>query len=65
MARPYTVIIPTLNAAKTLKRQIEAVFGQSMPPEEVIVVDSQSDDGTGDFRRLTSRCSPRMPCRRT
>lgn len=49
MARPYTVIIPTLNAAKTLKRQIEAVFGQSMPPEEVIVVDSQSDDGTGDF----------------
>lgn len=45
-ARPYTVIIPTLNAAGTLRRQLEAVLGQDMPPEAVIVVDSASDDGT-------------------
>ena len=45
-ARPYTVIIPTLNAADTLGRQVDAVMGQSRPPEAVIVVDSASDDGT-------------------
>lgn len=45
-ARPYTVIIPTLNAAGTLRRQLEAVLGQSQPPEGVIVVDSASEDGT-------------------
>ena len=45
-ARPYTVIIPTLNAAETLPRQLDAVLGQRPAPEAVIVVDSQSDDGT-------------------
>jgi len=45
-ARAYTVIIPTLNAAGTLQRQLEAVLGQGLAPEEVIVIDSQSSDGT-------------------
>ena len=36
-ARPYTVIIPTLNAADTLGRQVEAVMSQGQPPEAVIV----------------------------
>lgn len=45
-AQAYTVIIPTLNAAGTLGRQLEAVLGQGLAPEEVIVVDSQSADGT-------------------
>ena len=45
-AQAYTVIIPTLNAAGTLERQLEAVLGQGLAPEEVIVVDSQSADGT-------------------
>lgn len=48
-ARAYTVIIPTLNAAETLRRQLEVVLGQGMAPEEVIVVDSQSVDGTADL----------------
>lgn len=48
-ARPYTVIIPVLNAAGTLRRQLEAVLGQSEAPEAVIVVDSGSDDGTAEL----------------
>lgn len=42
----YTAIIPTLNAAKTIEKQLEALLGQSLPPEEILVVDSQSEDGT-------------------
>lgn len=49
MARRYSVIIPTLNAAGTLRRQLETILSQSLPPEEIIVVDSQSRDGTGDL----------------
>lgn len=45
-ARSYTVIIPTLNASESLGELIGAVQSQSLPPEEIIVVDSQSDDGT-------------------
>lgn len=48
-SRSYTVIIPTLNAAKTLGQQVEAVMGQSRPPESVVVVDSRSGDGTADL----------------
>lgn len=42
----YSVIIPTLNASATLTRLIEALNAQSEPPHEIIVVDSDSDDGT-------------------
>ena len=48
-ARAYTVIIPTLNAAGTLRRQLKVAPGQGMAPEEVIIVDSQSVDGIADL----------------
>ncbi len=48
-ARAYTAIIPTLNAAQTLARQVGAVLDQSLPPEAVIVVDSGSVDGTAEL----------------
>ena len=48
-AQAYTVIIPTLNAAGTLGRQLEVVLGQGLAPVEVIVVDSQSTDGTAEL----------------
>ena len=48
-AQAYTVIIPTLNAARTLGRQLEVVLGQRLAPGEVIVVDSQSVDGTAEL----------------
>lgn len=42
----YTVIIPTLNAAGTIDALLDALAGQSLPPDEIVVVDSASDDGT-------------------
>lgn len=47
----YTVIIPTLNAATTIQRQLESLLTQTVPPESVLVIDSQSDDGTAELAR--------------
>lgn len=50
MVKPnYTVIIPTLDAAKTIERLLETLSKQSLPPEEILVVDSQSEDGTAEL----------------
>ena len=48
-SRRYTAIIPTLNAADTLRRQVQTVLEQSAPPESIIVIDSGSDDGTAEL----------------
>ncbi len=39
-------MIPTLNAASSLSRLLDALSSQSTPPSRILVVDSQSDDGT-------------------
>ncbi len=41
-----TVIIPTHNRAYSLSRALDSVFSQSVLPNEVIVVDDGSSDGT-------------------
>lgn len=41
-----TVIIPTLNAEKEIGGLIESLRVQTLKPEQIIVVDSQSDDRT-------------------
>ncbi|MGB7124474.1 MAG: glycosyltransferase family A protein [Thermoplasmata archaeon] len=41
-----TVIVPTLNSARTLKGAIESVVGQSYPFVETVLVDGGSDDAT-------------------
>jgi glycosyltransferase involved in cell wall biosynthesis len=45
---PPTVscVIPTYNAARYLERALTSVFEQSRPPDEIIVVDDGSTDGT-------------------
>lgn len=45
-AMSVSVIIPTLNAGERIDRLLDAVAKQTLSPEEIIVVDSQSDDGT-------------------
>lgn len=44
-----SVVIPTYNRADVLGRAIESVLDQSLPVLEVIVVDDESTDSTGDL----------------
>ena len=41
-----TVIIPTLNAGNFLHRLLENLLSQTKTPDEIIVIDSESDDDT-------------------
>lgn len=41
-----SVIIPTKNRKALLEVTLENIFRQTLPPDEVIVIDDQSDDGT-------------------
>ena len=44
-----SVVIPTYNRAALLPRALESVRAQSLPPDEVIVVDDGSTDGSGEL----------------
>ncbi|RLB36056.1 MAG: glycosyltransferase family 2 protein, partial [Deltaproteobacteria bacterium] len=41
-----SVIIPTLNAEKQIGLLLSKLYDQTLPPYEIIVVDSSSDDKT-------------------
>ena len=41
----YSVIIPTLNPGEALLRLVDTLRGQTMSPEEIVVADSESEDG--------------------
>lgn len=45
-ARDYAVVVPTLNAGTAIDALIDALSRQSLPPREILVVDSASDDDT-------------------
>ena len=42
----YSAIIPTHNRYRLLKRALESIYSQTLPPTEVIVVDDGSSDKT-------------------
>jgi biofilm PGA synthesis N-glycosyltransferase PgaC len=46
-----TVIVPAYNEAASVTDTIRSLQAQSTPPEEIIVVDDCSNDGTGDAAR--------------
>ena len=46
-----SVVIPTLNRIKTLQRALDSVINQTYKPDEIIVVDNGSSDGTLKFLR--------------
>ncbi len=45
----YSVVIPVYNSRDTIRKALLSVVGQSVPPQEVIVVDDGSTDGSPDF----------------
>jgi glycosyltransferase involved in cell wall biosynthesis len=47
-----TVVIPAYNAERTLGETLESVFAQTVLPDEIIVVDDGSVDGTESVVRL-------------
>lgn len=51
-----SAVIPTWNRRELLERVLAALAGQSRPPEEVVVVDNASRDGSaGTARRMGAR----------
>ena len=47
----FSVIIPTLNAGRQIATLLDALAKQTIQPDEVLVVDSSSADGTADAAR--------------
>lgn len=52
--RTISVIIPTLNGAGYIDRLITRLNAQTVKPDEIVVVDSQSDDNTVELCRKHS-----------
>jgi dolichol-phosphate mannosyltransferase len=51
-----SVIIPTLNEAGNIKEALETIHNELMYPNEIIVVDGNSTDGTIDIVKDTNYC---------
>jgi glycosyltransferase involved in cell wall biosynthesis len=47
----YSVVIPAHNAAVTIAETIASILGQTIPAQEIIVVNDGSIDGTADVAR--------------
>ncbi len=50
-ARRLSVIIPTLNEAAYLPDLLDALAAQTLPPDEIVVADAGSTDGTVELAR--------------
>ena len=46
---PFTVIIPVLNENKNIRTVLDALYKQTLTPNEIIVADWWSTDGTREF----------------
>jgi glycosyltransferase involved in cell wall biosynthesis len=51
-----TVILTVLNEAGSLPRLLDSLAAQTRPPDEIIVVDGGSHDGTPDLLRAKAAC---------
>ena len=49
-----SVVIPARNEARNVARCLASVLGNNYPAFDVVVVDDQSSDGTGDIARSTA-----------
>ena len=51
-ARPsITAVVPTYNRGPLIARALESILGQTLPPDEVVVVDDGSTDDTAERMR--------------
>jgi len=50
-----SVVIPTYNRLEFLKQAIDSLLNQSHPPDEIIVVDDGSSDGTKEYLKKISK----------
>ena len=55
-----SVVIPARNEARNIERCLRSVLTATYPRLEVIVVDDQSSDGTGDIARAIAAEDPRV-----
>ena len=51
MPLPYTVVVPAFNAADTIGETLRSVLSQTVQPQQIILVDDGSTDGTADAAR--------------
>lgn len=56
----YSIIIPAHNEERFLTDCLESVLSQSLPPEEVIVVDDNSDDRTSQITKEFEKKSEKI-----
>lgn len=55
-------VIPLYNKAESVRRAIESVLAQSLPPTEIIVVDDGSTDGSAEIVRRIADGRIRLIC---
>ena len=48
---PLTILVPAYNEAESIADTVRSLQAQSLLPQEIIVIDDGSDDGTGDIAR--------------
>ncbi len=58
MTSSVSVIIPTFNGSAFLREALDSVFAQTVRPEEVIVVDDASTDGTAELAESIATTAP-------
>jgi glycosyltransferase involved in cell wall biosynthesis len=58
-----TVLVPAYNEAGSIADTLRSLQTQTLPPEQIIVIDDFSTDGTGDIARTMGVTVLRPPAR--